>query len=56
VLDVSGRRRLVHEIEGLGPGSHVLRLGAATQLAPGVYWLRLSHRGEQRLARGIIVR
>jgi hypothetical protein len=56
LLDVAGRRRLVRTLDGLGPGRHLLRLGATTQLAPGVYWIRLSQKGEQRLARGIVVR
>lgn len=56
LLDVAGRQRLVRELGDLGPGRHLLRLGAATQLESGVYWLRLSQRGERRLARGAIVR
>jgi hypothetical protein len=56
LLDVAGRQRLVRELDGLGPGRHLLRLGATTPLEPGVYWIRLSQRGERRLTRGVVVR
>lgn len=56
LLDVAGRQRLVRELEGLGPGRHLLRLDPTTALESGVYWLRLSHGLEQRLARAVVVR
>lgn len=56
MLDVTGRQRLVRDLGELSPGRHLLRLGDAAQLEPGIYWLRLTQRGEQRLARGIVIR
>ena len=56
VLDVTGRQRLSRDLAGFGPGRHSVRLGNAAPLEPGVYWIRLSQSGEQRLARGVVIR
>lgn len=56
LLDVSGRRLIAHELHDLPPGRHRLRLAGAGEVEPGVYWIRLVRGGEQRLARGVVVR
>ena len=56
LLDVGGRRVIEREVGALGVGRHLLLLADGRQLAPGMYWLRLSQAGETRLARGVVVR
>lgn len=56
LLDVSGRRLIARELHDLPPGRHRLRLAGAGEVEPGVYWIRLVQGGEQRLARGVVVR
>jgi len=44
LVDVTGRRVARRELPALGAGPHVQSLaGAATGLAPGVYFVRLTH-------------
>lgn len=56
VLDLAGRRIEGRDVGMLGPGNHVLRLAEGRDLAPGVYLLRLAHRGCFLTARAVIVR
>jgi hypothetical protein len=52
MFDLSGRRVYSRDVATLGPGDHVLRLGADVRLDVGIYWLRLaqgSHRASVRL-------
>jgi len=54
LLDVAGRQVRSWSIAGLTPGSHTRRLGAATGLAPAVYFLRLTQ-GRASATRRVIV-
>jgi hypothetical protein len=56
LVDVSGHRILEREVGSLGAGRHLLRLDEAPQLAPGMYWLRLTQAGRVLIARGVVVR
>jgi hypothetical protein len=56
LLDVGGRRVLAREVGSLGAGSHLLHLDGGSQLAPGMYWLRLTQAGRALVARGVVVR
>ena len=56
LLDLAGRRVSGREVGSLGPGRHALRLDQSPQLAPGVYWLRLTQGGRALTARGVVVR
>jgi len=42
-------------LSGRPGGSHVVQIGAARPLAPGVYVIRLRHGGHEVSARGVIV-
>lgn len=54
LFDVTGRRVLVREVGGLGPGRHVITL-APTPLSSGLYLLRLSQNGRMVFARAAVV-
>ncbi len=56
LVDVAGRRLLSRDLAGLGPGSHLIQLGASGTLRPGVYWLRLTQKGRSLTARGLVLR
>ena len=56
LVDVAGRRLLSRDLSGLGPGSHLIQLGASGTLRPGVYWLRLTQRGRSLTTRGLVLR
>ena len=56
LLDLAGRRVSGSEVGSLGPGHHALRLDVGPQLAPGVYWLRLTQGEKALTARGVVVR
>ncbi len=51
LLDVAGRVVVSREVGTLGRGRFVLDLAAAHALAPGLYFARLTQRGEVRTAR-----
>jgi hypothetical protein len=55
LYDVSGRRLLAREVGAMGAGTHVLRLTETSQLAAGVYWLRLVHPERTLVARAALV-
>jgi hypothetical protein len=48
LLDVTGRRLLTRDVGGLGAGRHALDLAAGSNLAPGIYWVRLIQGSERR--------
>ena len=56
LIDIAGRAVIRHEISTARAGHQALRIGDASQVAPGVYWIRLTQGQDQRLARGVIVR
>jgi len=56
LIDLSGRRLVDRDVESLGAGRHLLRLGESAQIAPGMYWLRLTQGGRALTARVSVVR
>jgi hypothetical protein len=56
VIDLAGRRMLSRDLGSLGPGNHVLDLTAGRVLPSGVYVIRLTHAGQARATRAVIVR
>jgi VCBS repeat protein/Ser-Thr-rich glycosyl-phosphatidyl-inositol-anchored membrane family protein/FG-GAP repeat protein len=56
VYDVNGREVSRREVGGLGAGGHVLTLGAARTLAPGIYLVQLIQGDRRLVARGVVVR
>jgi hypothetical protein len=55
-FDVGGRRVASRELSGLGPGRHVVSLEEGRVWPPGLYFLKLTHRGRTLTARGVILR
>ena len=53
---VDGRRIARREVGSLGPGDHVVDLGGASQVRPGIYWIRLTQAGKTISAKGIVMR
>jgi len=56
LLDLSGRRVHEQRLGILEPGEHLVPLGIANRLAPGVYWLELSQGGSLATARVAVIR
>ncbi|MEO5618044.1 MAG: hypothetical protein ABIS67_09750 [Candidatus Eisenbacteria bacterium] len=56
LLDVAGRSLIQREVGSLGTGPHLLRLDDSIDIAPGLYWTRLSQSGRTLTARGAVVR
>jgi hypothetical protein len=56
LMDLAGRRILARVLEGLGPGSHVVKLPEARTLPAGVYLVRLSQGARSLTARGVVIR
>jgi hypothetical protein len=56
LLDLAGRRVLMRQLDGLGPGSHVVSLPETRALPAGVYILRLSQGDRSRTVRTVLVR
>ncbi len=52
--DVAGRRIESRRVDGLGPGSHQVRLAEGRRLAPGLYLVRLTQRDRALSARVVI--
>jgi hypothetical protein len=42
LFDLSGRRLRSRALEGLSPGEHLIDLGRASSLRPGLYFLKLT--------------
>jgi hypothetical protein len=56
LLDVAGRRVLSRDVGGLGPGSHIIRLGECGCTPAGMYWLRLVQGDQSLLKRAALIR
>jgi len=55
VLDVSGRRVLVRELSGMGPGRHALNLAESRRWAPGLYLVRLTQESHNEITRMVVI-
>ena len=55
-LDVSGRAVIQREVGNLGPGQHQVSLGDARDVAPGIYWLRLTTDERSLVTRAAVIR
>jgi hypothetical protein len=55
LLDVGGRRVHVQDLDGLGPGRHVIELDTTHPLGSGVYFLRLTQDGRTATRRVAVV-
>jgi hypothetical protein len=54
LLDVSGRRLASQRLEGL-VGRQTVTLEPDRGLAPGLYWIRLRHAGQERTTRAVVM-
>ncbi len=55
LLDMGGRRVAEREVGSLGSGRHTMKLAEGHKIAPGLYWLRLSHGAQQRSMRVTVI-
>jgi hypothetical protein len=55
LLDVAGRLIEHHELAGLGPGSHEVRMGRGVALRAGLYFVRLRQNGHSLLAKATVI-
>lgn len=55
-FDAAGRRVASRDLGALGAGTHLVDLGDGAHFAPGLYLLRLTHGGESRTARAVVMR
>jgi hypothetical protein len=56
LFDVSGRLLESREVGALGAGRHLVTLGAAQPLEPGLHFVRLERHGQVRIAKALVVR
>lgn len=56
LLDVGGRSIVSRPLGQLAIGRHLIDLGGAQSLAPGVYWVRLTVGNRELFARGVVIR
>jgi hypothetical protein len=56
VFDVAGRRIVSRQVRDLGPGQHVVRLGDATAIRSGIYFIRLSSAGRRLTQKTVVIR
>jgi hypothetical protein len=56
VFDLAGRRLFHREVGEMGPGNHVLPLGASFRPAPGVYAVRLAQGARTRSVLSVVIR
>ena len=56
LMDVSGRQVFSREVGSLGRGEHVVRVGGAEPLAPGLYLVRLTQGGRSLTAKAVTIR
>ena len=54
LLDVTGRRLAGQRIEG-AVGRQTVTLDAGRRLAPGLYWIRLRHAGQEKTTRAVVM-
>ena len=55
IYTIAGRRAMQESVGSLGPGSHVVDLSRGSNLAAGVYWIRLTQSMKSVTTKGIIV-
>jgi len=55
LVDVAGRVVSSSEVGSFGAGTHSLDLGRGSQLAPGLYFIRLAQHGATRVTRAVVV-
>ena len=55
LLDVSGRQVRSREVGSLGVGRHTVNLSEGRRVAPGIYWIRLTHGASQRTTRVAVI-
>jgi len=56
VYDIGGREVSRREVGSLGAGRHVLMLQAPGTLAPGIYWVHLTHAELELVSRTVVAR
>ena len=56
LIDIGGRRVMIREVGGLGPGRHLVSLAQTGGLPAAIYWLRLSQGGRSFTKRGVVLR
>ncbi len=56
VYDVAGRQVASHEVGGLGPGRHEVRIGEPDRLRAGVYTIRLRQGEQVAKVRAVVLR
>jgi hypothetical protein len=56
VYDLLGRRVERRDLSTLGPGTHVLELGAGSGFRPGVYLARVSRGAQEMVRRFVLIR
>ncbi|TMQ56367.1 MAG: T9SS type A sorting domain-containing protein [Candidatus Eisenbacteria bacterium] len=56
LFDVSGRQLEARRVEGMGPGWHTVEVGRRSNLAAGVYFIRLTQDGRSLTTRAAVVR
>ena len=56
LFDVRGRRLEARRVDGMGPGWHTVELGRRSNLAAGVYFIRLTQGGRSLITRAAVVR
>ena len=56
LVDVSGRQVFSREVGSLGRGDHVIQVGGARRLAPGLYLVRLTQGGRSLTAKAVAIR
>ncbi len=56
LFDLAGTRVASREVGSLGPGQHLLNLGAGARIPPGLYLIRLHQGQRSHTARAIVVK
>ena len=56
LVDVGGRRLAARDVGSLGAGRHVVSLGRAGDVAPGLYWLRLTQAGRTLTRTAVVMK
>lgn len=55
ILDVGGRRIVLKDVGGVGPGLHYVAVEQAQQLSPGIYFVRLQQRDHVSTGRFVVL-
>jgi hypothetical protein len=56
VYDIGGREVVRRDIGAMGAGRHTVVLARSGALSPGIYLIRLTQSGRERVARAIVTR